>query len=177
MMEENEQDLKEMEDALNEKVKEASDALERLEELTAMLQEARDSEEKCLQQRTESDAETFRLQRELDRLRAQQNAVSNGSTGNEVLLTQLNKTNDERELLERTLVDLQKRMASVNDDFAKQKSAWHQKDKETEEVIKELRKCLRIAMGNLSQCQTTISTSGGVLSGLEAEVRRLYEMQ
>ncbi|CAD2214950.1 hypothetical protein, conserved [Angomonas deanei] len=72
IVEEHEADMRELEDELERKAVEASDALERLEEMTTMLKDARESELIGIQRRTESDAEIFRLQREVDHLKRAQ---------------------------------------------------------------------------------------------------------
>ncbi|CCW60658.1 unnamed protein product [Phytomonas sp. EM1] len=77
-----EEDMQQMDQELEKKNKDVSDALEKLEELTEMLQAAREGEKSALQLRAESDAEVFRLQREIDILNKVHSTVITNSVTN-----------------------------------------------------------------------------------------------
>lgn len=61
-----EEEMREVEKELSEKNFEISDLLEKVEEMSLMLQEARKGEEQALLMRMKSDAEVFRLQKTID---------------------------------------------------------------------------------------------------------------
>ncbi|CCW66528.1 unnamed protein product [Phytomonas sp. Hart1] len=78
------ENIHEVDEALEKKNKEVSDALDKLEELTAMLQAAREGEKSALHILAESDAEVFRLQREIDILNRVQ-SISNTNTDTKMI--------------------------------------------------------------------------------------------
>ncbi|CAD2214948.1 hypothetical protein, conserved [Angomonas deanei] len=170
MAEEHDEEMRAVDEEMEQKDKEASDALERLEEMTAMLQEARESEASTLRQRTDSDGEIFRLQKEIDRLRAAQ--VSPETEAREVA-AQLAESENERIAAEKLLRDAEDRIAELEKKNKENAKQFENEAANNEEVIKELRKCLRKALASLSQSNTTMDESGQALAELKGRVEEL----
>ncbi|KAG5493991.1 hypothetical protein JKF63_01824 [Porcisia hertigi] len=163
MIDEHESQMREMEQVLETKSQEVSDALGRLEEMTAMLQEAREGEESALRLRADSDAEVFRMQKELDRVKQLQSALSDSADDRGGLLAQLMDT-------EGQLRDAEAVIRRKDTELAESKELLKKLNK-SEDLNYDLRRMLKLTMAALSKSKDTMSNSAGSLDVVRTELR------
>ncbi|KAG5468297.1 hypothetical protein LSCM1_02276 [Leishmania martiniquensis] len=168
MIDEHEVQIREMELELEGKSKEVSDALERLEEMSSMVQEAREGEESALRLRADSDAEVFRLQKELDKVKQLQSAMAESEDDNGRLLAQMLDTEGQLRVAEATI---RKKDAEV----AEAEKGWRAKLNEAESLNLDLRRLLKRTMAALSKSRDTMGSSAGALDAFRDELKPMLQ--
>ncbi|KPI90507.1 hypothetical protein ABL78_0437 [Leptomonas seymouri] len=168
MIDEHEAQMREMEAELEDKSKEVSDALERLEEMSAMLQEAREGEESALRLRADSDAEVFRLQKELDKLKQLQNAMDESGGDKEGLLAQVMDA-------EAQLRDTEAALRQKDAEFDNAERSWRNKVSNLEDLNRDLRRVLKRTMAALSKSKDTMGNSADALDSFRDELQPMMQ--
>ncbi|KAK7198770.1 flagellar attachment zone protein [Novymonas esmeraldas] len=168
MIDEHEAQMREMEHELEDKSKEVSDALERLEEMSAMVQEARESEESALRLRADSDAEVFRLQRELDKMKQLHSAMAESGDERGGLLGQVMEAEGQLRDAEAAF-----RKREAERDEAEQE--WRDKLHKSEDLNRDLRRLLKRTMVSLSKSKDTMGTSAGALDEFRDELKPMMQ--
>nr|CCM14912.1 hypothetical protein, unknown function [Leishmania guyanensis] len=168
MIDEHEAQMREMEQELEGKSKEVSDALERLEEMSAMVQEARESEESALRLRADSDAEVFRLQRELDKIKQLQSVMTESSDERGGLLAQIMDS-------EGQLRDAETAIRKKNAELEEAEKEWRKKLNRSENLNHDLRRLLKRTMAALSKSADTMGNSAGALDAFRDELKPMMQ--
>ncbi|XP_010698426.1 hypothetical protein LPMP_202250, partial [Leishmania panamensis] len=168
MIDEHEAQMREMEQELEGKSKEVSDALERLEEMSAMVQEARESEESALRLRADSDAEVFRLQRELDKIKQLQSVMTESSDDRGGLLAQIMDS-------EGQLRDAETAIRKKNAELEEAEKEWRKKLNRSENLNHDLRRLLKRTMAALSKSADTMGNSAGALDAFRDELKPMMQ--
>ncbi|KAG5493231.1 hypothetical protein GH5_01971 [Leishmania sp. Ghana 2012 LV757] len=168
MMDEHEAQMCEMEQELEGKSKEVSDALERLEEMSAMVQEAREGEESALRLRADSDAEVFRLQKELDKMKQLQSAMAESGDDKGRLLAQMLDT-------EGQLRDAEATIRKKDVERGEAEKEWREKLKTSEGLNVDLRRLLKQTMSALSKSRDTMGNSAGALDAFRDELKPMLQ--
>ncbi|KAG5491678.1 hypothetical protein JIQ42_01584 [Leishmania sp. Namibia] len=168
MMDEHEAQMCEMEQELEGKSKEVSEALERLEEMSAMVQEAREGEESALRLRADSDAEVFRLQKELDKMKQLQSAMAESGDDKGRLLAQMLDT-------EGQLRDAEATMRKKDVERGEAEKEWREKLKTSEGLNVDLRRLLKQTMSALSKSRDTMGNSAGALDAFRDELKPMLQ--
>ncbi|CAM38553.1 hypothetical protein, unknown function [Leishmania braziliensis MHOM/BR/75/M2904] len=168
MIDEHEAQMREMEQELEGKSKEVSDALERLEEMSAMVQEARESEESALRLRADSDAEVFRLQRELDKIKQMQSVMTESSDDRGGLLAQIMDS-------EGQLRDAETAIRKKNAELEEAEKEWRKKLNRSENLNHDLRRLLKRTMAALSKSADTMGNSAGALDAFRDELKPMMQ--
>ncbi|CBZ08986.1 hypothetical protein, unknown function, partial [Leishmania infantum JPCM5] len=168
MIDEHEAQMREMEQELEGKGKEVSDALERLEEMSAMVQEAREGEESALRLRADSDAEVFRLQKELDKIKRLQSAMAESGDDKSSLFAQIIDTEGQ---LRDAVATIRKKDAQL-DEVEKE---WQKKLNKSEDLNHDLRRLLKRTMAALSKSKDTMGNSAGALDAFRDELKPMMQ--
>ncbi|TPP40139.1 hypothetical protein CGC21_26465 [Leishmania donovani] len=168
MIDEHEAQMREMEQELEGKGKEVSDALERLEEMSAMVQEAREGEESALRLRADSDAEVFRLQKELDKIKRLQSAMAESGDDKSSLFAQIIDTEGQ---LRDAVATVRKKDAQL-DEVEKE---WQKKLNKSEDLNHDLRRLLKRTMAALSKSKDTMGNSAGALDAFRDELKPMMQ--
>lgn len=168
MIDEHEAQMREMEQELEGKGKEVSDALERLEEMSAMVQEAREGEESALRLRADSDAEVFRLQKELDKIKRLQSAMAESGDDKSSLFAQIIDTEGQ---LRDAVATIRKKDAEL-DEVEKE---WRKKLNKSEDLNHDLRRLLKRTMAALSKSKDTMGNSAGALDAFRDELKPMMQ--
>ncbi|CAJ07973.1 hypothetical protein LMJF_34_2530 [Leishmania major strain Friedlin] len=168
MIDEHEAQMREMEQELEGKGKEVSDALERLEEMSAMVQEAREGEESALRLRADSDAEVFRLQKELDKIKRLQSAMAESGDDKSSLFAQIIDTEGQ---LRDAVAIIRKKDAEL-DEVEKE---WQKKLNKSEDLNHDLRRLLKRTMAALSKSKDTMGNSAGALDAFRDELKPMMQ--
>ncbi|KAG5468710.1 hypothetical protein CUR178_01545 [Leishmania enriettii] len=168
MVDEHEAQMCEMEQELEGKSKEVSEALERLEEMSAMVQEAREGEESALRLRADADAEVFRLQKELDKMKQLQSAMAESGDDKGRLLAQMLDT-------EGQLRDAEATIRKKDVERGEVEKEWREKLKTSEGLNVDLRRLLKQTMSALSKSRDTMGNSAGALDAFRDELKPMLQ--
>ncbi|KPA82319.1 hypothetical protein ABB37_03415 [Leptomonas pyrrhocoris] len=168
MIDEHDTQMREADGKLEDKSKEVSDALERLEEMTAMVQDARESEESALRLRADSDAEVFRLQKELDQLKQLQNSMTEPGVDKDGLMAQVMDA-------EAQVRDAEAALRNKDAEFDDAERNWREKLNKAEDLNSDMRRLLKRSMAALSKSKDTMGNSANSLDSFRDDLKPMMQ--